>query len=75
MLRAAGHPVSALGIVEVYRGLVDGMVIDSQDSALRPLLERRGIAVATVDIRMDTMARSVAVARTALALADEIRRH
>ena len=74
MLRAAGHPVSALGIVEVYRGLIDGMVIDSQDGALRPLLERRGIAVATVDIRMDTMARSVAVARTALALADEIRR-
>lgn len=74
MLRAAGQPVSALGIAEIYRGLIDGMVIDPADRGLRPAMERCGVAVATVDIRMDTMARSVAVARTALALADDLRR-
>ena len=73
MLRAAGYPVSPLGIAEVYRGLLDGMVIDSADAALRPALERRGLAVATADIYMDTMAKSVAVARAALALLRELR--
>jgi LPPG:FO 2-phospho-L-lactate transferase len=73
MLRAGGYPVSPLGIAEVYRGLLDGMVIDSSDAAVRPELERRGLAVATTDIYMDSMAKSVAVARTALALLRELR--
>jgi LPPG:FO 2-phospho-L-lactate transferase len=75
MLRAAGHPVSPLGIAEVYDGLLDGMVIDSADARTRRELERRGLAVATVDIYMDTMAKSVRVAQTALALLRELRGH
>ncbi len=73
MLRAAGFPVSPLGIAEVYRGLLDGMVIDSADASARPELERRGLAVATADIYMDTIRKSLAVARTALALQRELR--
>jgi LPPG:FO 2-phospho-L-lactate transferase len=73
MLRAAGHPVSALGIAEVYDGLLDGMVIDSTDARERRQLESRGLAVATADIYMDTVVKSIAVARTALVLLRELR--
>jgi LPPG:FO 2-phospho-L-lactate transferase len=73
MLRAAGYAVSPLGIADVYRGLLDGMVIDSADARARAELERRGLAVATANIHMDSIAKSVAVARTALALARDLR--
>lgn len=74
MLRAAGLPVSPLGIAEAYRGLLDGMVIDLRDARLRPRLERQGIATVAVDVRMETMARSVAVAGAVLALGRRLRR-
>jgi LPPG:FO 2-phospho-L-lactate transferase len=74
MLRAAGHPVSPLGIAEVYSGLVDGLVIDEADRRLAPALERSGVAVAVTDIRMDSIARSTDVARVALALAARLPR-
>lgn len=74
MLRAAGLAVSPLGIAKLYRGLIDAMVIDSQDERLRPRLERQGIAAVAIDVRMDTMARSVAVARAVLELGRRLRR-
>jgi len=74
MLRAAGHPISPLGIAEVYHGLLDGMVIDSADAKTRRDLERRGLAVAIADIYMDTVPKSIAVARASLALLGELRR-
>jgi hypothetical protein len=49
------------------------MVIDSRDAGTAADLQRLGIAVATADIRMDTMAKSIAVARTALGLAQTLR--
>ncbi|HSD10717.1 MAG TPA: 2-phospho-L-lactate transferase CofD family protein, partial [Candidatus Binatia bacterium] len=74
MLRAAGYSVSPVSIAAVYRGLLDGMVIDSTDAALRAELERKGIAVVAADIRMDTMARSLSVARTTLELGRRLRK-
>jgi len=74
MLRGRGLPVSPLGVASVYRGLVDGMLIDTADARLAPRLERQGITVAVTDVRMDTIPRSVAVARAVLALGAEIRR-
>jgi LPPG:FO 2-phospho-L-lactate transferase len=74
MLRAAGLPVSPVGIAEAYHGLLDGMVIDSSDERWVPRLERSGLAVSMADIRMDTIPRSVAVARATLALARELAR-
>jgi LPPG:FO 2-phospho-L-lactate transferase len=72
MLRAAGFSVSPVGIAEAYRGLLDGMVIDSSDQRwIRPL-ERSGLAVKMTDVRMDTIPRSVAVARATFALAQEL---
>jgi LPPG:FO 2-phospho-L-lactate transferase len=73
MLRAAGTPVSPIGIARLYRGLLDGMVIDCRDVRLQPQLERRGIAVAVVDVEMGTMERSIRVARAALTLARKLR--
>jgi len=74
MLRGRGLPVSPLGIASVYRGLVDGIVIDAADERLVPRLEHQGLAVAVTDVRMDTLARSVAVARVALDLGQALRR-
>jgi LPPG:FO 2-phospho-L-lactate transferase len=74
MLRAAGCSVSPVGIASLYRGLLDGMVIDSADRALGAELERRGITVVTAQIRMDTMASSIAVARTTLELGRRLRK-
>jgi len=74
MLRAAGYSVSPVSMAAVYRGLVDAMVIDSADSAQRAELEREGIAVVTADIRMDTMARSIMIARTTLELGRRVRK-
>ena len=73
MLRAARLPVSPLGVASLYRGLLDGMVIDSRDGAVRRTLERSGIAVVETDIRMSTMAKSIAVARAALELGRSLR--
>lgn len=73
MLRAAGLAVSPLGIAELYRGLLDGMVIDSEDVRLCARLERQGIATVAVDIRMDTIAKSTKVAQTVLELGRRLR--
>jgi LPPG:FO 2-phospho-L-lactate transferase len=74
MLRAAGIPVSPIGIARLYRGLLDGMVIDYRDARLQAQLERRGIAVAVIDVEMGTMRRSIRVASTALELGRGLRR-
>jgi LPPG:FO 2-phospho-L-lactate transferase len=74
MLRAAGYSVSPISLAAVYRGLVDGMVIDSADAALRTELERKGIAAVAADIRMDTMAMSIMIARTTLGLGRRLRK-
>ena len=74
MLRAQGLPVSPVGIAEIYNGLLDGLVIDSEDRGLRPMLERRGLRVAVTGIRMDTIERSRAVAEATLKLAGSLAR-
>ena len=73
MMRAARVPVSPLGIATLYRGLLDGLVIDSRDRDATRDLERMGIAVAETHIHMNTIAKSVAVARTVLALGRALR--
>ena len=69
MLRAHGLPVTPLGIARVYRGLLDALIIDSEDEPLRPALERMGLRIGVTSIRMTTRARSRAVAELALELA------
>jgi LPPG:FO 2-phospho-L-lactate transferase len=45
MLRTLGHEVSAVGVAALYRGLIDGMVIDHVDEGLAPRIREMGIAV------------------------------
>ena len=46
MLASLGHEVSAAGVAAIYRGLVDGFVIDEADVDLAPRIEDElGMAV------------------------------
>jgi LPPG:FO 2-phospho-L-lactate transferase len=51
MMAAKGFEVSALGVAAVYEGLLDQLVVDSQDAALVARLETKGVrALATASI-------------------------
>jgi LPPG:FO 2-phospho-L-lactate transferase len=43
MLTSLGHESSAVGVARIYRGLVDGFVLDSADAALAPEIEALGM--------------------------------
>ena len=44
MLATLGHEVSSVGVAEIYRDFLKGMVIDEQDRELVPRIEALGIA-------------------------------
>lgn len=46
ILRELGHEPSALEIARYYGGLIDGIVIDEIDAALRPSIEKLNVSVA-----------------------------
>lgn len=52
IMRELGHVPSAAEIARFYRGLIDGLVIDGQDSGLRPEIEAVGLHVCTTDTLM-----------------------
>ncbi len=52
MLAALGHEVSAVGVARIYAGLVDVMVIDEKDGALRPQVEALGMRCLVTDTLM-----------------------
>ncbi len=49
MLASLGHEVSAAGVAAMYRGLVDGMVIDRVDEGERAGVEALGMQVLATD--------------------------
>lgn len=53
MLASLGHESSALGVARMYAGLVQGMVIDSQDVELAPAIRDLGMAVLVTDTVMN----------------------
>jgi LPPG:FO 2-phospho-L-lactate transferase len=58
MLRALGHRASPVGVAELYRGIVDAMVIDEVDVTASAELERQGLrSVVTDTIMRDAPAR------------------
>ncbi len=63
MLRTMGHEVSAAGVAAMYAGLVDVMVIDSQDRDLAPRVEALGMQCLVTDTIMADDARKEALAR------------
>lgn len=67
MLQTLGHEVSAVGVAEIYLGLVDVMLIDELDRALAPRIEALGMRCAVADTMMTTPERKAEVARAVLA--------
>jgi LPPG:FO 2-phospho-L-lactate transferase len=52
MLASLGHEVSPLGVARLYRGLVDGFVIDRVDADARTAIEKLGMHVLVTDTVM-----------------------
>ncbi len=62
MMQTLGHEVSAVGVAEVYRGLVDVMVIDELDRELAPRIEALGMRCFVTDTMMTSPERKAALA-------------
>jgi len=70
MLQTLGHEVSAVGVAELYRGLIDVMVIDSQDRDLTSRVEALGMRCIVTDTMMTSPERKAELAREVVALVD-----
>ncbi len=73
LLRAIGSEVSARGVAKLYRGLVQGMVIDRVDADQVSEIEALGIRCRAVDTLMRTPEIAAQVAKTALDLVASLR--
>jgi LPPG:FO 2-phospho-L-lactate transferase len=73
MLRGLGHEVSAYGVAAIYRGLVDGMVIDELDAELAPRIVSLGMQVCVAPTVMSNENDRVRLAERVLAFAADLR--
>ncbi|MGH2459364.1 MAG: 2-phospho-L-lactate transferase [Chloroflexota bacterium] len=74
MLESLGHEVSAYGVAELYRGLIDGMVIDEVDAALAPRIEALGMRVLVAPTVMLTIEDRASLARRVVEFGERIGR-
>ena len=72
MLQEFGHEVSALSIARHYGDLLDGIIIDDQDAALRQVIEALGIECCTAQSVMHDDADRDALARATLHFARQL---
>jgi len=70
IMRELGLAVSPLTVLEHYRGLIDGFVLDERDAALAGDIE---LPIRTCDTVMRSLEDRERVARCTLALAEELR--
>jgi LPPG:FO 2-phospho-L-lactate transferase len=73
MLSGLGFEVSPVGVATIYRGLVDGMVIDRADEALAPRVADLGMEVLVTSTVMGGEESRAALAREVLAFSERIR--
>jgi LPPG:FO 2-phospho-L-lactate transferase len=66
MMRGLGVEPSALGIASIYKGLIDTLVIDKEDSHLKDAIQDLGMNVIVTETRMDTLEKKTALAETTL---------
>jgi LPPG:FO 2-phospho-L-lactate transferase len=71
-MRELGHDVSAFGIAKYYRGLIDGLVIDTIDAALAPEIEALGIRVLAIPSVMKTKSDQSSLAKRVSIFASQI---
>jgi LPPG:FO 2-phospho-L-lactate transferase len=72
-MRGVGVEVSARGVAELYRGLIDGFVIDERDADLAADIEAMGIRTRVLDTIMGDVAVAQRLAEAALSLAASLR--
>lgn len=72
MMAELGLDVSALGVARHYRGLIDGMVIDSADAGQAESIAELGMAVTVAPTLMRTEADKRTLAARTLAFADTL---
>jgi len=66
MLASLGHEISAVGVARIYQGLIDTMVIDTEDAALRDEIEGLGIRCVVTNTWMTDDNRKRQLATTVL---------
>lgn len=66
MLASLGHEVSSVGVARIYQGLIDTMVIDTEDAALRDEIEGLGIRCVVTNTWMTDDNRKRELAATVL---------
>ena len=71
MLRGLGREVSAVGVAELYRDIVDVFVLDQRDAALAPRIAALGMRPVVTDTIMRSPVQSRALARVVLKALDE----
>jgi LPPG:FO 2-phospho-L-lactate transferase len=73
MLAGLGHDVSALGVAQLYRGVVDGFVIDHADATQATPIQELGLRVLVTDAVMRDEADRQRLATEVVSFADQIR--
>jgi LPPG:FO 2-phospho-L-lactate transferase len=73
LMRGVGVEVSARGVAELYRGLIDAFVIDERDADLAADIEAMGIRTRVLDTIMGDVAIAQDLAAAALSLAASLR--
>ena len=73
LLRGTGAEVSARGVARLYASWCHGFVLDERDAEQLRDVAALGLAARAVDTLMRDVGVSEALARTCLALAEEIR--
>ena len=73
LMRGVGAEVSARGVAELYRGLIDAFVIDERDADLATDIEAMGIRTRALDTIMGDVAVAQQLAEAALSLAASLR--
>lgn len=75
MMKELGMPVSALGVAEFYKGLVDGFVIDDVDAASAADIEALGMKVLVTKTFMKTLEDRETLAAATLKFAASLGKH
>ena len=73
LMRGVGAEVSARGVAELYRGVIDAFVIDERDAGLAADIEAMGIRTRVIDTIMGDVAVAQRLAEAALSLAASLR--
>jgi len=66
MMQAKGLEVSVLGVLEMYAGLLDIVVVDQRDAYRVEAIRARGVRAIATDIMMADAEREMSLARTTL---------